>query len=172
MNAQDIDDVFLYSHWRTRLKCKTTVAGVLLSEKAIGFPAVSIISFVMSRNFRFSTGTYYKFSKTSLQKAAGWITSMQKAVASTNFLKHRTLMWLSKPRCYQVGINQSVRIGENRVGFLGTYFVRGSRELTNCHLPAIGSQIYLMIQLQRKCGERIIRIGLHKGNYWTECRRS
>ena len=77
------------------LKYKTTFAGVLLFRKAIGFTAVSIISIVMSRNVRFSNDTQYKFSKSSLQKPVGWITSLQKAVGWIYVFKQRTFEWLT-----------------------------------------------------------------------------
>jgi len=57
MNADGGCDVFIYSYWRTRWKCNTTFAGVLLSGKAIGFPTVYITSIVMSLNDHFSSGT-------------------------------------------------------------------------------------------------------------------
>jgi len=55
MKSDDGCDVFKYSYWRTRRKCKTTFAVVLLFGKAIGFPTVSITSIVMSLNDFFST---------------------------------------------------------------------------------------------------------------------
>ena len=47
-NEHERDDKFIYSYWRTRRKCKTTFACVLLFWRAIVFPAVSIISIGMS----------------------------------------------------------------------------------------------------------------------------
>ena len=39
----------------------------------------------------------------------------------------------------------------------------GASEHTKCHFPPICTQIYLMCQLHRKCGDRIIRIGIRRG---------
>ena len=57
-------------------------------------------------------------------------------------------------------LRRSYRIKQRAV--LGANFWRRAREHTKCHLPAVRTQIYLMNQLNRKCRDRIIRVGRHR----------
>jgi hypothetical protein len=67
-----------------------------------------------------------------------------------------------KLRGYQVVINYSVCLTDKYYWHNRAYVRRETREFSKPHLPSLGTQIYLMSQLNCEGADRIISIGFHR----------